>query len=122
MGNDAPSIDLNLFRKRVPLLGICFGAQYLAHNLGGKIESSEVREYGRAKLNKIFHNSSLFKDINIGSQVWMSHGDTIFQLSENFELIASTEDVENAAFKIKDEETYGIQFHRSFALLMVPNC
>ncbi|NLN72835.1 MAG: glutamine-hydrolyzing GMP synthase [Bacteroidales bacterium] len=111
MGNDAPSIDLNLFRKRVPLLGICFGAQYLAHNLGGKIESSEVREYGRAKLNKIFHNSSLFKDINIGSQVWMSHGDTIFQLPENFELIASTEDVENAAFKIKDEETYGIQFH-----------
>lgn len=111
LGEDAPTIDLEQFRKRVPLLGICFGAQYLAHSLGGKIESSEHREYGRAKLNKILDNSSLLKNVNIGSQVWMSHGDTIYQLPENFELIASTEDVENAAFKIKGEETYGIQFH-----------
>ncbi|PCH53414.1 MAG: glutamine-hydrolyzing GMP synthase [Flavobacteriaceae bacterium] len=108
---DAPNPDLSKFKGKLPLLGVCFGAQFLAHNFGGKVAASNTREYGRANLSYIKENELFFEGICEGSQVWMSHSDTIVDLPENCELIGSTEDVINAAFKIKDEKTYGIQFH-----------
>ena len=110
-GEDTPQPDLSQIKGRLPLLGVCFGAQYLAHNFGGEVGASNTREYGRANLSYIKENETFFKGVSKGSQVWMSHSDTILDLPENYELIASTHDVQNAAFKIKDEETYGIQFH-----------
>ena len=110
-GEDTPQPDLSQIKGRLPLLGVCFGAQYLAHNFGGEVGASNTREYGRANLSYIKENETFFKGVSEGSQVWMSHSDTILDLPENYELIASTHDVQNAAFKIKDEETYGIQFH-----------
>jgi len=109
--NDAPEINMELYRGKVPVLGVCYGAQYMAHHGGGNVIPSEIREYGRAKLNKVDHHSELMKEISLDSQVWMSHGDTISEIPSNFEIIASTESVNVAAFKIKDETTYGIQFH-----------
>lgn len=108
---DAPDIDLSLFRKKVPLLGVCYGAQMLAQKSGGKVLPSKIREYGRAKLTKSDQHNDLMKEITIDSQVWMSHSDTIAELPNDFEIIASTASVEVAAFKIKNEETYAIQFH-----------
>lgn len=108
---DAPHPDLSGIRGKKPLLGVCYGAQYLAHFNGGSVEKSNTREYGRAKLAQIYKNDPFLKDIKEGSQVWMSHADTIKKLPENTVLLASTNDVENAAFKFKDEDTYGIQFH-----------
>ena len=108
---DAPHPDLKDIKGNLPLLGICYGAQYLVQKFGGKVEPSKTREYGRAKLAYIDNASHLFDSISTGSQVWMSHGDTIVELPENFDRIASTDDVENAAFKIGDEDTYAIQFH-----------
>ncbi|MCC6251734.1 MAG: glutamine-hydrolyzing GMP synthase [Bacteroidia bacterium] len=109
--NDAPKIDFSLFRNKVPILGVCYGSQLLAQTYGGNVEASNTREYGRANLSKINQNNILFKDIDKDSQVWMSHGDTITQLPNNAENIASTETVENAAFCFSNESTYGIQFH-----------
>ncbi len=108
---DAPDIDLSLFRNKVPLLGVCYGAQMLAQKSGGKVLPSKIREYGRAKLTKSDQHNDLMKEITIDSQVWMSHSDTIAELPKDFEIIASTASVEVAAFKIKNEETYAIQFH-----------
>ena len=108
---DAPQPDLTAIKGKIPLLGVCFGAQYLAQNFGGEVGASNTREYGRAHLSFIKENDSFFEGVNEGSQVWMSHSDTILDLPENYELIASTHDVKNAAFKIKEENTYGIQFH-----------
>lgn len=108
---DAPNPDLSVFRQKMPLLGVCYGAQLLAQQAGGSVSRSEIREYGRAKLSQTDQNSSLLKNIHTDSQVWMSHGDTISQIPENFELIASTHSVKVAAYKIQNEETYGIQFH-----------
>ena len=108
---EAPMVDLGLFRKKVPLLGVCYGAQLMAHTLGGEVLPSEIREYGRAKLNKVHQQNELMKEIPMHSQVWMSHGDTIKQLPADFELIASTPSVDVAAFHIRGEDTYGIQFH-----------
>jgi GMP synthase (glutamine-hydrolysing) len=105
-----PAIDLSGIRGKYPLLGVCYGAQYLASSNGGKVLPSKIREYGRARLTTI-NETALFKNINKNSQVWMSHGDTITELPDNFEIIASTDDVKVAAFKIKDEPTYAIQFH-----------
>ena len=110
-GKNAPIPDLSLITGLKPLLGICYGAQYLAHNYGGKVTSSEYREYGRANLKYINNKSPVFKDIKINTQVWMSHADTIVKIPENFEITAKTEDVEVAAFKVKNENTYGLQFH-----------
>ncbi len=108
---DAPHPDLSKIKGHKPLLAICYGAQYLAHNFGGNVEASNSREYGRAHLTKIYDKTGLFKGIPQGSQVWMSHGDTIKQLPKNATLIASTEDVVNAAYKFNNEPTYAIQFH-----------
>ncbi|MBL4940024.1 MAG: glutamine-hydrolyzing GMP synthase, partial [Lutibacter sp.] len=108
---DAPHPDLSKIKGKIPLLGVCFGAQFMAHNFGGKVGASNTREYGRANLSFVKENELFFKGVNEGSQVWMSHSDTIVDLPENYELIASTHDVKNAAFKIKSEKTYGIQFH-----------
>lgn len=108
---DAPQIDLKVLRGKKPLLGVCYGAQYLAQQEGGKVEASDTREFGRAHLRSITSEAPLLKDIPKDSQVWMSHGDTILSLPENFEIQASTEDVAVAAFHVKGEQTYGIQFH-----------
>ncbi|OGS72882.1 MAG: glutamine-hydrolyzing GMP synthase [Flavobacteria bacterium RIFCSPLOWO2_12_FULL_35_11] len=107
----SPTPDLSKIKGKKPLLGVCYGAQFLAHNFGGQVAASNTREYGRANLSFIKTNELFFDDVNKGSQVWMSHSDTIADLPENCELIASTHDVKNAAFKIKNEDTFGIQFH-----------
>lgn len=108
---NAPQIALSALRKKRPLLGVCYGAQYLAHHSGGKVEASDTREYGRANLTEINNQEELLAGLELGSQVWMSHGDTIQSLPENFKIIASTRDVKVAAFRISDEDSYGIQFH-----------
>lgn len=108
---NAPQLDLNLFRGKLPLLGICYGAQYLAHCGGGKVENSDSREYGRAMLDVVRADSPLLKGVSARSQVWMSHGDTISRLPGGAQVIASTADVENAAFQIAGEPTYAVQFH-----------
>jgi GMP synthase (glutamine-hydrolysing) len=108
---NAPQLNLEQIRGKVPLLGICYGAQYLAKADGGKVEASETREFGRAKLENIVQRTGLFHQIFTGSQVWMSHGDTILELPHNFEIEASTKDVKVAAFHIKGEQTFGLQFH-----------
>ena len=104
-------VDLSEIRGKYPVLGICYGAQYLANTSGGKVESSDSREYGRANLNFVNKENALFKGINEGSQVWMSHGDTITLLPSHFEVIASTTDVKAAAFHVEGEQTWGVQFH-----------
>jgi len=108
---NAPKPDLEGIRKQFPLLGVCYGAQYLAQHDGGEVLPSEIREYGRANLSFLKEDEALVKNMHMGSQVWMSHGDTILTTPENFELIASTKDVAVGGFKIKGEPTYGIQFH-----------
>lgn len=105
-----PDVDLNLFGK-IPVLGVCYGAQLIAHKSGGTVLPSQMREYGRAKLTGVDHHNELLKEISIDSQVWMSHADTISSIPEKFEIIASTPSVKIAAFKLKGEKLYGIQFH-----------
>jgi len=107
---DAPKIDLTGIKGDIPLLGICYGAQYLALTNGGSVAPSEIREYGRANLSSI-NEEVLFAGVDAGSQVWMSHGDTITILPSDFEIIASTADVQVAGYKVANEKTYGIQFH-----------
>ncbi|HOS15497.1 MAG TPA: glutamine-hydrolyzing GMP synthase [Bacteroidales bacterium] len=109
--NNAPKLLLEKWQSKIPILGICYGAQFMAHLQGGNVKSSPSREYGRAKLTYIKENNTLFKNIDLYSQVWMSHGDTITDIPSNFEIICSTENVNFAGYKIKNEETYGIQFH-----------
>jgi len=108
---DAPHPDLSKIKGKIPLLGVCYGAQYLAHFHGGNVAPSNTREYGRARLSSIKENEPFFDKIGTGSQVWMSHSDTIEELPPNAELLASTHDVQNAAYKIGNEKTYAIQFH-----------
>ena len=107
----APVPDLSAIRGQLPLLGVCYGAQFLAHSSGGTVEASEHREYGRAHLAKVDGDSPLFKGVNQGSQVWMSHGDTITSLPSNFNVVCSTDDVEYAGYAIENESTWAIQFH-----------
>ena len=107
---NAPRVDLGLLRGKLPLLGICYGAQYLAHTGGGKVEASDTREYGRAML-KVVADSALLKGVSPETQVWMSHGDSISALPEGAKVIASTSDVTNAAFQFTDEPTFAVQFH-----------
>lgn len=108
---DAPHPDLTKIKGHKPLLGVCYGAQYLAHFFGGEVAPSNTREYGRAKLNTILDKSSLFINIPEDSQVWMSHSDSIKTLPKNAIRLASTSDVANAAYQIEGEDTYAIQFH-----------
>ena len=109
-GDDAPHPDLAEIRGKIPLLGVCYGAQYLAHFGGGKVAPSSTREYGRANLTTI-NDDPLFAGISQGTQVWMSHSDTIQTLPTGGVCLASTDDVHNAAYKIIGETTYAIQFH-----------
>ena len=95
---EAFKVDLSRFIGRLPVLGICYGAQFISHSLGGKVEKTDSREYGRAHLETIDSGNPLFKGFEKGSQVWMSHGDTITAIPSGFEVIGSTKDVRNAAF------------------------
>ena len=108
---NAPRPDLDKIKGKLPLLGVCYGAQYLAHFYGGEVGKSNSREYGRAHLEIKEPQNPLFKDILNDSQVWMSHGDTILTLPENYKVIASTHDVKIAAYQIEGENTFCIQFH-----------
>ena len=107
---NAPQVDVSAIKGRLPLLGICYGAQYLAHHFGGCVEASDTREYGRAMLT-VTAESPLLKGVSRQTQVWMSHGDSISALPKGAEVIASTEDVANAAYQFTDEPTYAVQFH-----------
>jgi GMP synthase (glutamine-hydrolysing) len=109
--DDAPHPDLSRIRGHKPLLGVCYGAQYLAHFNGGNVQPSNIREYGRAKLSTIYNHEGLFSGIKEGTQVWMSHSDTIAHLPDNAICLASTDDVTNAAYHIEGEQTFAIQFH-----------
>ncbi len=107
----APVPTLDGIKGRKPLLGICYGAQHLAHNFGGKVHASNTREYGRAKMIYMNNADPLFLNIDTGTQVWMSHGDTIETIPSNYEVIGSTADVHVGAYHIRGEKTWGIQFH-----------
>jgi GMP synthase (glutamine-hydrolysing) len=110
-GEDALHPDLSEIRGHKPMLAVCYGAQYLAHFSGGIVAPSSTREYGRANLSFVKENEVFFEGISSGSQVWMSHSDTIKELPSNGVLLASTHDVVNAAYKIEGEPTFAIQFH-----------
>jgi len=106
----SPDVDLTRFGN-IPVLGICYGAQLMAHKNGGTVLPSQIREYGRALLTTVDHHNELLKEISLDSQVWMSHADTIASIPDTFEIIASTPSVKVAAFRKKGEHIYGIQFH-----------
>lgn len=110
-GEDALHPDLSEIRGKKPMLAVCYGAQYLAHFSGGEVAPSNTREYGRANLSFVQKGEPFFSNIHEGSQVWMSHSDTIKALPTGAVLLASTNDVENAAYKIQGETTFAIQFH-----------
>ncbi len=107
----APVPDLTGIKGKLPLLGICYGAQLLAQYYGGEVLPSTHREYGRAMFEVADPSSPLFKNVPVASQVWMSHGDTIARIPEDFQIIGCTRDITVGAFKIRGEETYGLQFH-----------
>ena len=107
----APIPNLEGIKGVLPLLGVCYGAQYLAKVFGGEVLPSKIREYGRANLSFVNSSNPLLEGISEGSQVWMSHGDTITTLPEGFEIITSTEDVQVAGYQITNEKTFAIQFH-----------
>ena len=109
--DDALHPDLSEIRGKKPVLGVCYGAQYLAHFSGGKVSPSNSREYGRARLSYIDSKNPLFENVPGDSQVWMSHSDTIEKLPERGILLASTEDVTHAAYQIAGEATYALQFY-----------
>jgi GMP synthase (glutamine-hydrolysing) len=108
---NAPQPDLSALKGKYPFLGVCYGAQLLVHQAGGKVLQSGTREYGRAKLSTFNTRDALFNGISQGTQVWMSHGDTIVNLPPDFEITGSTADVKAGAFHISGENTWGIQFH-----------
>jgi GMP synthase (glutamine-hydrolysing) len=107
----APQPKVELYKGKIPLLGVCFGAQFLANHYGGEVLPSKIREYGRANLTFIDEENPLMKGVENRSQVWMSHGDTIKKLPKGFTKICSTDDVEYAGFMVEGEDTFGIQFH-----------
>lgn len=109
--SNAPIVDLGRIKGKIPLLGVCYGAQYIANSLGGKVLPSKIREYGRANLSYIDTKNILLQNVSEDSQVWMSHGDTISELPDGCNVIASTKDVRIAAYNISNEETFGLQFH-----------
>jgi GMP synthase (glutamine-hydrolysing) len=107
---NAPDVELSVF-KGLPVLGVCYGAQLIAQKSGGSVLPSQIREYGRARLTTVDHHAELLKEISIDTQVWMSHSDTIAQVPDSFEVIASTPSVRVAAYHVRNSNTYGIQFH-----------
>lgn len=104
-------VDLTNIRGKYPILGICYGAQFMSYTYGGNVEPANTREYGRAHLSTFNHESPLLKGIREHSQVWMSHGDTITALPDDFEVIASTDKVAIAAYQSKTDKLWGVQFH-----------
>lgn len=108
---NSPKPDLELYKGKVPLLAVCFGAQFLAQNYGGEVLPSDIREYGRANLSFVESNSVLSKGVENLSQVWMSHGDTIKSIPSESKLIFSTDEVKFAGFEMLNEQTYAVQFH-----------
>jgi GMP synthase (glutamine-hydrolysing) len=108
--NGAPNVNLKQFAD-IPVLGVCYGAQLIAHQNGGEVLPSHSREYGRARLTTVDHHNELLKEISLDTQVWMSHADTIAKVPADFEVIASTPSVAIAAYKVKGQPVYGIQFH-----------
>ena len=108
---EAFKVDLSQFVGKMPVLGICYGAQFISHTLGGKVEKADSREYGRANLETVDTTNPLFKGFEQHSQVWMSHGDTITAIPEGFEVIGSTKDVKNAAFASTKQPVWAVQFH-----------
>lgn len=108
---EAFKVELEGIRGRLPILGICYGAQFMAHTNGGKVEPAATREYGRAQLATIEMENPLFRGFTPNSQVWMSHGDTITAIPENFRCIASTDKVKYAAYQAEGEQLWGVQFH-----------
>ena len=108
---EAFKVDLSQFVGKVPVLGICYGAQFISHTLGGKVEKADSREYGRANLETVDTTNPLFKGFDQHSQVWMSHGDTITAIPSDFEMIGSTKDVKNAAFASVKQPVWAVQFH-----------
>ena len=115
---EAFQVDLSRFKGRLPVLGICYGAQFISHSLGGKVEKADSREYGRANLQTVDTTNPLFKGFEQNSQVWMSHGDTITAIPEGFQVIGSTKDVQNAAFwcapgtdSSLSKGVWAVQFH-----------
>lgn len=110
---NAPNVDVEAILKKVPVLGICYGAQLTAKSFGGKVERSEKREYGRAQL-KLTQKDVLWTDVKAESQVWMSHGDSILQIPVDFEILGTTDSIPVAAFKRNISSAniiYGLQFH-----------
>ena len=108
---NAPVPDLTNIKGKLPLLGVCYGAQYLSQYYGGEVLPSSTREYGRARLHFVNNTNKLFQGISENTQVWMSHADTIAKIPDNYEIVASTTDVKVGAYHIKGESTYGLQFH-----------
>ena len=104
-------VDLSRIRGVYPVLGVCYGAQFLAHTSGGKVESADTREYGRANLAWHDDSDPLMHGVRENSTVWMSHGDSITVIPPSFKLVASTHEVKTAAFHIEGEQTWGVQFH-----------
>jgi GMP synthase (glutamine-hydrolysing) len=108
---NAPEVNESLLKSQLPVLGVCYGAQFIANANGGHVQASGIREYGRANLSIIQPENPLMKGLTSGSQVWMSHGDTILEIPENFNVIASTADVRIAGYAMAEKPIYGIQFH-----------
>ena len=108
---DSPRIDLNEIIGKIPVLGLCYGAQFVAKEYGGKVTKSNLREYGRANLCYVSKISQLMKGIDLNSQVWMSHADTIVNLPKNSDVIASTKDVRVAGYELRKKTAFGLQFH-----------
>lgn len=108
---EAFQVELSAIRGRLPILGVCYGAQYMSHIYGGKVEPAPSREYGRANLETIEFDNPLFKGFQPNSQVWMSHGDTITAIPSGFRCIASTSKVKYAAYQAEGEKLWGVQFH-----------
>ena len=104
-------VDLSGIRGKYPILGICYGAQFISYSNGGRVEPAGTREYGRAHLGSFDSENVLFKGVRKNTQVWMSHGDTITAIPDNFKIIASTDKVAIAAYQVSVEEMWGVQFH-----------
>ena len=107
----APRIDLSAIKGRLPLLGVCYGAQYLAQHFGGEVTPAPSREYGRAMLTVVEPDDRLMEGLPRTTQVWMSHGDTITRVPDGYRIVASTAEVHVAAYRIEGEPTWAIQFH-----------